>query len=248
MDETEARLLLRSYRADESDRNDPQFAAALEEAARNRALGEWFAEEQAFDRAMAAHLDSVPAPFGLKTRILAQAEAPRRPGIHWWSFALAGLAALIFLFAPIADMWRTSLSAADLPADYSREMISFVQLTPPLEMETHDVATIKNWLGKKETGVIAMPPHLAELEPLGCRVLSFRRHDVTLICFRREGKRLAHLFVIDRAAMPKMKAGGRPTYLRQGEWMTAMWVENDRIYMLAMQSGRAAMERYLPDA
>ena len=68
MDEAEARLLLQSYRADGSDENDPQFAAALEKAARNPALGEWFAEEQAFDRTMAAHLENVPAPFGLKTR------------------------------------------------------------------------------------------------------------------------------------------------------------------------------------
>ena len=168
--------------------------------------------------------------------------------MRWWSFALAGLAALIFLFAPIADMWRTSLSAADLPGDYSREMISFVGSRLRWKWKATMLAAIKSWLEKKETGAVTMPPHLAELEPLGRRVLSFRRHDVTLICFRREGKRLAHLFVIDRAAMPKMKAGGRPTYARQGEWMTAMWIENDRIYMLAMQSSRAAMERYLPDA
>jgi hypothetical protein len=248
MDEIEARLILQSCRPGEPDQNDPDFAAALQEVARNPALGEWFAAEQAFDQAMATHLEAVPAPFGLKTRILAQAAPPRRPGVRWWSYSLAALAALIFLFAPVASHWRTSLSAADLSSDYSREMVSFVRLAPPLEMESNNLATIKNWLDKKDAGPLAIPPHLAELEPIGCRILSFRQHDVTLLCFRREEKRLAHLFVIDRAAMPKMKPAGRPIFARHGEWMTATWVETDRIYMLTMQSSRAAMEQYLPDA
>ena len=71
MNEQEARLILQAYRPG-ADPDDPEVAAALQEAARNPELARWFAEEQAFDRAIAAHLGNVPAPFGLKTRILAQ--------------------------------------------------------------------------------------------------------------------------------------------------------------------------------
>ncbi len=76
MDEKRARLILESYRPGVDDPGDPPVAEALQEVAANPGLAEWFAEEQAFDRAIAAHLEAVPAPFGLKTRILASAEAP----------------------------------------------------------------------------------------------------------------------------------------------------------------------------
>ena len=56
MDEQQARLILQAYRP-AVDRNDPEVAAALQEAARNPELAGWFAEEQAFDRAIAAHLE-----------------------------------------------------------------------------------------------------------------------------------------------------------------------------------------------
>src|ERR1041385_6888235 len=72
MNEQEARLILQACRPGDLDHSDPQIAEALGEVERNPELARWFAEEQAFDRAMAAHLQAVPAPFGLKTRILAQ--------------------------------------------------------------------------------------------------------------------------------------------------------------------------------
>ena len=88
----------------------------------------------------------------------------------------------------------------------------------------------------------------AALEPAGCRILSFRGHDVTLICFHRDGNQLAHLFVVDRAALPKLKPGAGPIFSSEGEWTTATWAEKDRAYMIAVQGDRDAAQRYLPDA
>ena len=93
-----------------------------------------------------------------------------------------------------------------------------------------------------------VPPRLAGLQSVGCRVLSFRGHDVALICFRRGEDRLAHLFVVDRAAMPRMKSGEKPVYADAHGWSTASWVENGRVYTIAVQGDRAAVERYLPSA
>ncbi len=89
MNEQEARLILQAYRPG-ADPDDPQVADALQEAARNPELARWFAEEQAFDRAIAAHLGNVPAPFGLKTRILAQLAPPAAPRRWSWVVKLAG--------------------------------------------------------------------------------------------------------------------------------------------------------------
>jgi hypothetical protein len=246
MDEKRARLILESYRPGVDDPGDPQFAEALQEIAGNPGLAEWFAEEQAFDRAIAAQLETVPAPFGLKTRILARAVSRVESRPWSWVVKLAAVAALLFLFVQVVSLFRGSAPASAGIQDYAREMVNFVRIDPPLEMESHDLGAIKNWLAKKDAAPMDIPPRLAALQPLGCRILSIRSQKVTLICFRRDGDRLAHLFVIDRTAMPKMKPGEKPVFADAGEWTTASWVENDRVYMIAVRGDRAAVERYLP--
>jgi anti-sigma factor RsiW len=246
MDEKRARLILESYRPGADDPGDPQFAEALQEIASNPGLAEWFAEEQAFDRAITAQLETVAAPFGLKTRILANATSPPESRQWSWAVKLAAVAALLFLLVQVVSLFRGSAPALAGVQDYAREMVSFVRIDPPLEMESNNLGAIKNWLTKRDAAPMDIPPRLAALQPVGCRILSFRGQEVTLICFRREGDRLAHLFVVDRAAMPKMKPGEKPVFADTGEWTTASWVEKDRVYMIAVQGDRAAVERYLP--
>lgn len=248
MDEKQARLILQAARPGDQDRTDPEIAAALQAVAGSPELSRWFAEEQAFDRAMAAHLEAVPVPYGLKTRIVAQGAESTPSPKRRWIFGLVAAVALVLLLAQGVSFWRGPKSGANLPADYAREMASFIQLSPPLEVESNNLETIKNWLAKKESTPMNVPARLAALAPIGCRILSFRGHDVSLICFHREGSRIAHLFVVDRAALPKMKPGDKPIFANEHGWMTATWAEGDRVYMIAMQGGRAAIESYLPSA
>lgn len=246
MNEQQARLILQAYRPG-VDRDDPEVAAALQEATRNPELARWFAEEQAFDRAIAAHLESVPAPFGLKTRILAQV-APAAASRQWsWVIKLAGVAALLFLLTQVVGLFRPAASELRV-SNYAREMISFIRLGGALDMESHNLGQIKDWLSKKEASPQFVPPRLAALQPLGCRLLSFRGQTVTLICFQRDNDRVAHLFVVNRAAMPQMKSGAPPIFTAVGDWTTASWVENNRVYMIAVQGSRAAVQQYLPSA
>ena len=246
MDEQQARLILQAYRPG-ADPDNPEVAAALQEAVRNPELARWFAEEQAFDRAIAAHLENVPAPFGLKTRILAQVAPPAASRPWSWAVKLAGVAALLFLLTQVASLFRPAAPETRV-SNYAREMVSFIRLGGGLDMESHDLGQIKEWLSKKEASPGFVPPRLAALQPLGCRLLSFRGQKVTLICFERDNDRIAHLFVVDRAALPKMKPGGKPVFADAGEWTTASWVENDRVYMIAVQGDKAAVQRYLPHA
>lgn len=71
MDKEEARFILRSFRPDGADANDPEFAAALQLALENRELGEWLAHERAFDATFAKALTSVDLPANLREDILA---------------------------------------------------------------------------------------------------------------------------------------------------------------------------------
>jgi hypothetical protein len=247
VNESEARLILQSCQPGIPGDEDAQIAEALRFVAANPELVRWWDEEQAVDRAIEAKLRSLPEPFGLKTRILAQQIAPRRRLSARWVFGLAAACALLLIGAQIAGLWHPK-AKAHFAADYAREMTSFIRLSPPLEMESDNLGEIQNWLAQKDVETLSVPVRLAALRPVGCRVLSFRGHDVTLICFVREGNRLAHLFTVDRSALPEMKPGGKPLFANENGWMTATWVEGDRVYMVAMQGGRAALEEYLPHA
>lgn len=248
MTEQEARLILQSYRPAVEDPDDPEIGEALGMVAENPELARWWEEEQAFDRAMAAHLAAIPAPFGLKARLLAQATVPTTSRFARWIVGLAGAAALLFLLAQVADVWRNAAPRVGALPDYASEMVSFIKVPPSLELMSGNLGAIQDWLTQKEARLPNVPARLAVLDPVGCRVLSFRGHDVTLICFQRGGDRLAHLFVVDRAALPRVHPGDPVVFQREGEWMTATFVEDDHVYMVAVQGDEAAARQYLPHA
>ncbi|MBA3651659.1 MAG: hypothetical protein H0W66_09325 [Chthoniobacterales bacterium] len=248
MNEQEARLILQACPPGAADRSDPQVVEALQMAERSPELARWLAEEQAFDCAVSAQLAALPAPFGLKTRILAQNAPPASSRVARWIFSLAGAAALLFLLVQIVDFWRGAAPATASLSGYAGEMVSFVKLPPPLEMESNDLGSIKDWLAKNNRLTPEVPTGLAALPSAGCRVLSYRGHKVTLVCFHRENGGLAHLFAVDRSALPGVKAGDAPSFVREGEWTTAIWAEGDRAYMIAVQGDEAAVRGYLPDA
>lgn len=70
MDKEEARFILRCFRPDGADAENPDFAEALAWAAKDRELGEWLARERASDSGFASALSSVQIPSILREEIL----------------------------------------------------------------------------------------------------------------------------------------------------------------------------------
>ena len=71
MDKEEARFILRCFRPDGADAENPDFAEALAWAAKDRELGEWLAHERSSDADFANALNAVAIPHSLKEEILA---------------------------------------------------------------------------------------------------------------------------------------------------------------------------------
>lgn len=71
MDKEEARFILRCFRPDGADAENPDFAEALAWAAKDRELGEWLARERSSDAGFAKALASVSIPATLREEILA---------------------------------------------------------------------------------------------------------------------------------------------------------------------------------
>ena len=247
MEKDRVQSILSVYRPGDQDEADPFFAEAKAELARDPELARWFEQEQAFDRAISEKLADLVAPFGLKTRILASA-TPVATRQWSWTARLSLAAAALILLAQIVGLWHTQSQKTRTLAHYQQEMVSFIKLDPPLEVESHDLAKMQTWLGQENApSRMNLPPRLAALQPVGCRVLWFRDHKVTLLCFQRGGDNLAHLFVIDRAALPKLKPGAKPVFAGEGEWMTASWAKEDHAYMLVTRGDRDTLLRYLND-
>ena len=246
MTKEEAKKILATYRPGDQDRLESYFAEALQEVERDAELARWFAEEREFDRAVAAHLDSVPVPFGLKTRILANM-APPTAWKSRWVAALATAAAALFLFTLLVSLWRGSGQHSGALSDYEQEMMSFVKLQPPLEMESLEIGPIKQWIAERKAPLAEIPPGIAAVESMGCRILSFRGNPVTLICFCH-GQTVAHLLMVDRAALPALKPGNPPVLTSQGDWSVATWADQHYAFMLAVHDKPAAAQRYLPHA
>jgi hypothetical protein len=70
MDKEEARFILRCFRPDGADAENPEFSAALTLAAKDRELSEWLVTERAQDAAFAQALARVEIPDGLRHEIL----------------------------------------------------------------------------------------------------------------------------------------------------------------------------------
>lgn len=248
MDNREARSVLSLHRAGE-EASDSRFAEALRQVAADPELARWWREEQELDRAIAAKLSETPVPADLKARLISQANSPPRVSFGqrtWRRTALLAAAAVVAL-AVLFGSWRGPFQPVPSLADYRDEMISFVKLTPPLELETSDLTRIANFFGKSGApSQIDIPSALRELEPTGCRILRFGGQDVALVCFKRSDGRLAHLLVLNRSALRGLPAS-QPEYAAQGEWMTASWIQDEDVYLLAAQGDRATVEQFMSD-
>ena len=247
MTKEEAKKILAAYRPSDQDRLDANFAEALREAEKDAELARWFAEEREFDRAVAGHLGSIPVPFALKTRILANM-APRTSAPLRWLGPLtaAAVAGLVLLALGISVSRGRGQHSAPV-SDYEQEMMSFVKLQPPLEMESLEIGPIKQWITEHKAPLADIPPGIAAVETMGCRILSFRGHPVTLICFCH-GNTVAHLLMVDRAALPTLEPRKPPVLSSQGDWTIATWADQRYAYMVAVHDRPGAARQYLPHA
>lgn len=248
MTSLEARSILRTRSPSCSDPSDALFIEALQTAANDPELARWWAQEQASDQAIAAKLQNTSVPANLKARLLATRE-PVVVQQPIWARRFVFAAAAILICALLFSFWRKSFQPPPSVADYRAEMVSFIKVAPSLELESHRLPLVLDWLTRSSGPLqINVPQRLQQLQPLGCRTLTFRRHAVALICFQRERDQFVHLFVVDRIAFPHLSERSTPEFAAEGEWMTVSWTEDGQLYFMTTKGDRRLLEKYLPAA
>src|SRR5437762_12522593 len=131
----EAKRILAAYRPGDQDRVESCFAEALQKIEKDPELARWFAQEREFNRAVATHLGSVPVPFGLKTRILANV-APRGAMKSRWPTALTAAAFAFVFFALLVGVWRGWSDHFVSVGDYEQEVLIFLVFPPAVVLHS----------------------------------------------------------------------------------------------------------------
>ncbi|MEO6246422.1 MAG: hypothetical protein ABIQ12_13390, partial [Opitutaceae bacterium] len=202
-----AQLILQAYRPNTEDAHDPQFKEALALARQDPVLARWFAEEQALDAAFAAKLRSRGTPEDLKAQLLlARATEVRRAGWRQpiW---LAVAAAVAVLCAVIGRQSKVTAGKTDLAA--FQGAMADVALEPAQHVEAFglDAVELKQWLtAHRGHPDFVLPPKLASHGVMGCKVVEWQGHRVTLLCMKFDGGH-ADVFVADAADLPAVVVG-----------------------------------------
>lgn len=242
MNNEEAKFILQGYRPNGADAGDGTFRAALEQVRRDPALREWFARQQAFDAAVSAKLDAVPAPAGLREAILAggrvtapvQAQAGRWRSPVW----LAAAASVAVIFAATLAFWPKQAAADTALADYV--------LADAAKAGTHDghgTDSLQAMLGDPANRLSrGLPISFAALRKDGCRTITYEGREVLEVCFNRGGVWF-HAYIGRRADFPALAA--TPAFWDKDGISVAAWTDDAHVYLVASKAGRAALQQLL---
>ena len=234
MDKETAKLLLKSYRPEDSE--DPIFAEALREAAADPELAAWFEEMQRFDAAVGASLQEIPIPPDLKGHILlSRHNVVTAPTFYRSRFlALAGAAAAILALGLV--FWRLVLPH-ERPADaLARQAISYTERMPALQFVCFDASVVASWVNEQPDAqrlgiTLPDPGKSLSMEMIGSSIVHWNGRPVVMICLQHNG-RMAMLYVLGPNEAAGMKEGATET-MQKADWVVRTSKSAGRVRVLA---------------
>lgn len=239
MTREEVRTILQVWRPSGQDAADPRFREAMAEVERDPELARWFAEQKAFDAAMADHVQGIPVPRSLKESILAEAPGKKAP---FWQIDLvpwlqhAGVRwAMAACFVALLAVGGWRVMRVPQFADYRREVVEAAwDSNPHVDFRTSDLAQVKQWVfGQGVRWPLNVPSELLQsAKVVGCSVKHWRGHEIVRLCLV-DGSRHEHLFVSDEIEFQDPPWEHLPDYQSFGRWTSTAWSHGDRTYVLA---------------
>ncbi len=247
MTDKEAAFLLSACRPNGADDADPEFAEALAQAARDPALKAWTEDQRRFDSAVAARLQSAPVPADLRERILAGGRVSR-PARWFTPGRLWAIAAMIALFAG-ASLWQVMKSRRDSEGWETLALSTIGQLQAreqAFDAQSPDATVLEKWLSAKGSpSTTGLPPALQRLASIGCKMVSWNGHPMSIICFHLPDGNLVHLAMVDRSALDRPPPDGHPVFETRDGWQMACWSQDGMSMMLATEAPQSQLHEIL---
>lgn len=246
MNNVEARFILQGYRPNGADAGDPTFAGALEQTRTDPGLHDWFAREQAFDRAISTKLGEIHPPAGLREAILAGVrvtsfDTTRR---RWWEQPafMAAAASVAVLFALGLALWPRLAVADPNLAEYA--------LADAMSDKAHgghgaDTAALHALLSAPSTRLSgSLSIDFEALRKTGCRTVTFAQQPVLEVCFKRDGVWF-HCYIARRTDFPALAAVLTPVLSDRNGASLASWADASHLFVVVSKAGRAPLQRLL---
>jgi len=237
----DAKLILQACRPGDEASADPQLAEALALAKKDPALTEWFAREQLWDARVRRELQTVPVPVDLKAQILAlrtvvplPVRAPRKGLWARHSPVAWAMAAAVVIFIGFAFAWSHHQPTENL-AEFAHDMIAASPLDAHhVDVENSNFDQVKGWLAERHAiANIDLPPAIKNAPGLmGCRMMDWQGHEVSMLCFVMNGSQHVDLFVTPASGVAGAPESGKPQFVMVDQQNTAGWTEGGNLYLL----------------
>ena len=253
------KLFLSARRAHGQDDLDPEIAEALKKTATDKALAAWSQSQQDCDAAIAESLCKVPAPTGLKERILAGCQVRQSSWRGWFerrawrSFRnseLVALAAILLLLgiAVAVQYARRGQEPGTWQEAAAIEVATIERAgsTDPLDHVASNFPSVRAWLTEQTCpNPATLPPPVQQLQIYGCSKRVWRGQPMSIVCFAFDRGREVHLVTIDRKHLPKSPPERALEFATVREYETASWSEGNLAMMLIGKVRREELESLL---
>ncbi len=243
MDREHAKAVLALYRPGLRAEADPEMAEALAVVERDPELARWLEERCTLYNVIKAKFKSIEVPDGLKEQILAErATRMKTP----WARSPTFLAAAVVLIVSLglAGFWLRPRPENKF-AVYRNRMARTALRDYRMDLVTNDLNVIRQFLQKhKGYGDYVLTQPLAALPGVGCALLSWHAHPVSVVCLEADKQNPLYLFVIDRSALADPPPASAPQFARVGKLVTASWSQGDKAYLLAALGDEAFLRKF----
>lgn len=252
MNSQQAKENLLLYRPGCADPDDPDFAEALAQVQQDPELARWFEEHCRRQAALHAKFSQIAVPEGLKEQILSERKllAPPpvvRPRRKWAAAAVS----LVVLLVVGAVLWQWPQSEDNRFVNFRNRMASTVlRQYPQMDLETHDLARIHEYLAAHGQGGYALPAGLQKAAAAGCATLSWHEQPLAMVCFNTGRNGQPHepdlfLFVIDRSAVRQAPPHTPEVVRLSRRFVTASWTSGSKTYVLGVRGDESLLRSYL---
>ena len=238
MTNREASFLLGACRPNGADSSDPEFSEALAQAVRDPSLKGWLEDQQHFDSAVAARVQSLSIPSGLRSRILTGGRLSR-PAPFFSARRLWAAAALLLLFAGLGAFY-TMQARRESVAWENQALSTLSELVAgraTFDAKSPSVNELRQWLRANGSPIpVALPAGLQQMAGIGCKMAWWDGHPISILCFHCPAGDSVHLAIMDRSALRNPPPDGQPVYETRGDWNIASWSQGNMAMMLATQA------------
>ena len=252
MNREDAKIILRVYRPESPDAEDPEIAEALALAGRDLELAHWLDQHCARQNAVRRQFRQIAPPAGLLEQIVSEHQAQANSIYRRRGALLLAAAAMVVILAGLPFWLRTHQPDGGSFSTCRTQMAATALRGYGMDLVTNDPAQIRSYLAENRAPAdYVLPEPLQKAALAGCAIENWQGRKISMICFRT-GRPLTGgqqsdmwLFVIDPTTVSGAPVASLPEFAKISRLNTAVWNQDGRLYLLGTTADAAVLRKFL---